>query len=36
MNGHSDVVMGAIMLNDEKLFQRMKYLQNSVGNERKV
>lgn len=31
MNGHSDVVMGAIMLNDEELFQRMKYLQNAVG-----
>ncbi len=31
MNGHSDVVMGAIMLSDEKLYQRMKYLQNSIG-----
>ncbi|RNA12631.1 cystathionine gamma-lyase-like [Brachionus plicatilis] len=31
MNGHSDVVMGAIMLNDEKLYERMKYLQNAVG-----
>lgn len=31
MNGHSDVVMGAIMLNDDKLYERMKYLQNAVG-----
>lgn len=31
MNGHSDVVMGAIMLNDEELHTRMRYLQNAVG-----
>lgn len=31
MNGHSDVVMGAIMLNDEELYTRMKYLQNACG-----
>ena len=31
MNGHTDSVMGAIMLNDEELYKRMKYLQNSIG-----
>jgi cystathionine gamma-lyase len=31
MNGHSDVVMGAIMLNDEELHKKMLYLQNSCG-----
>jgi cystathionine beta-lyase/cystathionine gamma-synthase len=31
MNGHTDVVMGAIMLNDEELYKRLKYLQNAVG-----
>lgn len=31
MNGHSDVIMGAIMLNDDELAQKMKYLQNSCG-----
>ena len=31
MNGHSDCVMGAVMLNDEPLYQRIKYLQNAVG-----
>jgi cystathionine gamma-lyase len=31
MNGHTDSVMGAIMLNDEELYKRMKYLQNAVG-----
>lgn len=31
MNGHSDVVMGAIATNDEKIYQQMKYLQNSLG-----
>lgn len=31
MNGHTDVVMGAVMLNDEELYKRMKFLQNSVG-----
>jgi cystathionine gamma-lyase len=31
MNGHSDVVMGAIMLNDDELYEKMKYLQNACG-----
>jgi cystathionine gamma-lyase len=31
MNGHSDVVMGAIMLSDDELFKRLKFLQNAVG-----
>jgi cystathionine gamma-lyase len=31
MNGHSDVVMGAVMLNNEELYKRLKYLQNAVG-----
>lgn len=31
MNGHSDVVMGAIMLSDTKLYERLKFLQNALG-----
>lgn len=31
MNGHSDVIMGAIMLNDDELYKRMNFLQNSCG-----
>lgn len=31
MNGHSDVIMGAVTLNDEKIYQRMLYIQNSMG-----
>jgi cystathionine gamma-lyase len=31
MNGHSDVVMGAIMTNNENLFTRLKFLQNALG-----
>lgn len=31
MNGHTDVVMGAIMLNDDDLATRMRYLQNALG-----
>jgi cystathionine gamma-lyase len=31
MNGHSDVVMGALMLNNEDLFKRLKFMQNSLG-----
>ena len=31
MNGHTDSVMGAIMLNNEDLYKQMKYLQNAVG-----
>ncbi len=31
LNGHSDVVGGAIVLNDEALYQRLKFLQNAIG-----
>jgi cystathionine gamma-lyase len=31
INGHSDVVMGAVMLNDQARFERLKYLQNAIG-----
>jgi cystathionine gamma-lyase len=31
LNGHSDVVGGAVMTSDGALFERMKFLQNAVG-----
>lgn len=31
MNGHSDVVMGALIMNDTQLYERLKFLQNSTG-----
>lgn len=31
INGHSDVVMGALMMNAEGVYERLKYLQNAVG-----
>ena len=31
IGGHSDVVGGAVVTNDEKLYEKMKFLQNSVG-----
>ncbi|XP_035217835.1 cystathionine gamma-lyase-like [Stegodyphus dumicola] len=31
MNGHSDVVMGAIATNNEEIYKQMKYFQNSLG-----
>lgn len=31
LNGHSDVVMGALMVRDEELYERLKYLQNAIG-----
>lgn len=31
INGHSDVVAGAIMLNDDELAQKIRKLQNSIG-----
>lgn len=31
MNGHSDVVMGALMTNRQDLYDRLKYLQNAIG-----
>ena len=32
IGGHSDVVMGAMAINDEEVFKRIKYLQNAVGS----
>lgn len=31
INGHSDVVMGSLMLNDPDLYAELKFLQNSIG-----
>ncbi|XP_055614945.1 cystathionine gamma-lyase [Toxorhynchites rutilus septentrionalis] len=31
MNGHSDVIMGAAVMNDESLYERLKFLQNATG-----
>lgn len=31
LNGHSDVVGGAIVVNDEELYRRLKFLQNAIG-----
>lgn len=31
LNGHSDVIMGAIVVNDDKLYEELKFLQNSSG-----
>lgn len=31
INGHSDVVGGAMMLNDKKFYDKVWYLQNSIG-----
>ncbi|MBL8785241.1 MAG: cystathionine gamma-synthase [Deltaproteobacteria bacterium] len=31
LNGHSDVVGGAVATNDTALFERLRYLQNAVG-----
>lgn len=31
INGHSDVVMGALMMNDSRLFEELKFTQNAVG-----
>ncbi|KAL5022008.1 hypothetical protein ScPMuIL_001163 [Solemya velum] len=31
MNGHTDVVMGAVALNDEKVADRLRFLQNALG-----
>lgn len=32
MNGHSDVIMGAITTNDEKFYETLKYFQISTGS----
>lgn len=31
INGHSDVVGGAVILNDDAVYDRLKYLQNAIG-----
>lgn len=31
INGHSDVVMGCLAVNDTELYQRLKFLQNAMG-----
>lgn len=31
MNGHSDVIMGAAIMNDEALYGKLKFLQNATG-----
>lgn len=31
INGHSDVVMGALVCNDESLFTKLRFVQNSCG-----
>ncbi len=31
INGHSDVVMGSVALNDDSLEERLRFLQNAIG-----
>ena len=31
INGHSDVVMGVVITNDDKIADRLRYVQNSMG-----
>ena len=31
ISGHSDVVMGAIVMNDDKIYEQLKFLQNACG-----
>ncbi len=31
LGGHSDVVMGALVMNDDKLFERLAFIHNSCG-----
>lgn len=31
INGHSDVIMGALMTNDDKLYEKLKFFQNALG-----
>jgi len=31
LNGHSDVIMGCLCLNDSELYDKLKYLQNAMG-----
>ncbi|KAF1745187.1 hypothetical protein MXB_2303 [Myxobolus squamalis] len=32
VNGHSDVVMGSLTVNDEKLHKRLSFYQNAIGS----
>lgn len=31
INGHSDVVMGVAIMNDEEIYNKIKFLQNAIG-----
>lgn len=31
MNGHADVVMGSVAMNDEKIYEKLKFYQNATG-----
>ncbi|MCH7945923.1 MAG: aminotransferase class I/II-fold pyridoxal phosphate-dependent enzyme [Armatimonadetes bacterium] len=31
INGHSDIVMGCLMMNDDELYKKTKHLQNTMG-----
>mmetsp|Transcript_16303 Transcript_16303/g.29302 ORF Transcript_16303/g.29302 Transcript_16303/m.29302 type:complete len:399 (-) Transcript_16303:254-1450(-) len=31
INGHSDVVMGVVATNDDQIYEKLKFLQNSIG-----
>lgn len=31
MNGHTDVIMGSVSLNDDNLADRIRFLQNAIG-----
>ena len=31
IGGHSDVLMGCLALNDESIYQRLKFIQNGMG-----
>lgn len=30
MNGHADVIMGAVVMNDEKLYEDLNFIQRSI------
>lgn len=31
LGGHSDLIMGAVVINDEKFYQKLKFIQNTCG-----
>ena len=31
LGGHSDIIMGSLIMNNKKLYEKLKYLQNSLG-----